>query len=142
MILFSVCLLLLAAGVQSASGQEAVKSKKEREETVGRELGLDSEKSAVLVARLDEYRARVSAVMGDTALRPQQRSLKIRALAEEQRSALKQLLSPAQQEKMAAAIAVRNGSKSQQQRQRVELRVPGKNGRLLPKDSTKVTPRN
>jgi CRISPR/Cas system-associated endonuclease Cas3-HD len=141
-ILFSVCILLLITGMQKASGQEVIKSKKEMGDSVGRELGLDREKSVRLIARQEDYSAKVAAVLKDTSLRAQQRGMKLKALGEEQRSALKLILDPAQQEKMAEAIMVRSGGKVSQRRQQLEAMVPGKKGRSVPVDSNKVTPTN
>lgn len=135
-------LLLMVTGISNSFGQEAGRSKKEKEETVGRELGLDKDKSARLVERQEKYSVQVTAVLQDTSLRPQQRSARLKALAQEQRAALNILLSPQQREKMSAAISSRNGPRTAAHRKEMESRLPGKKGRRLAVDSTKVKLKN
>jgi len=135
-------LLLSVTGLSGTFGQEAAKSKKEREETVGRELGLDKDKSARLMERQEKYRTQVAAVLQDTSLRPQQRSARLKALAQEHRAALNILLTPQQREKMSAAIAGRNGARSAAHRKEIESRLPAKNGKRPALDSTNVKTKN
>ncbi|MGN8055092.1 hypothetical protein ACTJKN_02390 [Pedobacter sp. 22163] len=135
-------LLLMVTGISNSSGQEAGRSKKEKEETVGRELGLDKDKSARLVERQEQYRVQVAAVLQDTSLRPQQRSARLKALAREQSAALNILLSPQQREKMSAAISSRNGARTAAHQKEMESRLPGKKDKRLAVDSTKVKLKN
>lgn len=135
-------LLLSVTGLSGTFGQEAGRSKKEREETVGRELGLDKDKSARLVERQEKYRVQVTAVLQDTSLRPQQRSVRLKALAQEHRAALNILLTPQQREKMSAALAGRNGARLATHRKEIESRLPGKNGKRPALDSTNVKTKN
>ena len=135
-------LLLSVTGISGTFGQEAGRSKKEKEELVGRELGLDKDKTARLMERQEKYRVQVTAVLQDTSLRPQQRSARLKALAQEHRAALNILLSPQQREKMSAALSSRNGARSAAHRKEMESRLPGKNGKRPAVDSTKVKMKN
>ncbi|MFD2584444.1 hypothetical protein ACFSR6_18240 [Pedobacter vanadiisoli] len=137
-----VALLLAITGISETFGQEAGNSKKEKVEAVGRELGLDKDKSARLVERQEKYRVQVIAVLQDTSLRPQQRSARLKALAQEQSAALNILLSPQQREKMSAAIGARNGARVAAHRKEIESKLPGKNGKKPAVDSTKVKMKN
>lgn len=136
-------LLLLLAGIpnafsQEAVRQEAVKSKKERQGQLSKELGLNPEKSANLVAEQDRYGQEVTRVLRDTSLRGQKRGVQLKALSERHQAVLRLLLSPQQQEKMAASIRGRRPAEMQAFAQRQELKVPKGKRKGLPTDSTKV----
>ena len=135
-------LLLTITGISETFGQEPVKTKKEKEEAVGRELGLDKDKSVRLIAQQEQYRVQVTAVLQDTSLRPAQRSARLKALAQQHAGSLNILLSPQQREKMSALIRGRNGAKSAVYLQQLESRIPGKKIRKLAVDSTKVNMKN
>jgi CRISPR/Cas system-associated endonuclease Cas3-HD len=137
-----LALLLAITGISETFGQEAGKSKKEKIEAVGRELGLDKDKSAKLMERQEKYRVQVMTVLKDTSLRPQQRSARLKSLAQEQSAALNVLLSPQQREKMSAAIGAQNGSRATAHQKEIESRLPGKNGKRSAVDSVKAKMKN
>lgn len=137
-----LALLLVVTGISATFSQEVGRSKKEKEDAVERELGLDKDKSARLVERQEKYRIQVMAVLQDTSLRPQQRIARLKVLAQEQKAALNILLSPQQREKMSAAIAGRNGARSAAHRKEIESKLPEKKGKRPAIDSTKVKMKN
>lgn len=140
-------LLMLLAGIsntfsQNAARQEAVKSKKERQDVLSKELGLNPEQSAKLVAEQEKYGQQVRVVLQDTSLRGQKRSLRLKALSEQYRLSLKTILSPRQQDKMAASISGRRPAKMQEFKQQQEARLPKGRQKGLAADSIKVKTRN
>lgn len=137
-----LALLLAVTGISETFGQEVGRSKKEKEAAVGRELGLDEDRSARLLERQEKYRAQVAAILQDTSLRPQQRNARLKMLVQEQQAAVNVLLTPKQREKMSVAILDRNGPRTAAHRKEIESRLPVKNGKRAAVDSTKVTKKN
>lgn len=140
-------LLLLLAGISNTFGQEAVrqeavKSKKERQDVLSKELGLNPEQSAKLMELQEKYSQQVKGGVQDTSARGQKRGLQLKTLSEQYRSSLKSILSPQQQDKMAASISGRRPAKMQAFKQQMEAKLP--KGRLkgLGADSSKVKTRN
>ncbi|RQO80216.1 hypothetical protein DBR40_00945 [Pedobacter sp. KBW01] len=136
-------LLLLLVGIcntfgQEAVRQEAVKSKKERQNVLSKELGLNPEQSAKLVELQGKYSQQVKGVLQDTSLRGQKRGLQLKALSQQYHSSMNILLSPQQQEKMAASIKGRRPAKLQEFRQQLEPKLPKKMTKGLAADSSKV----
>ncbi|MDQ0640982.1 glucose-6-phosphate-specific signal transduction histidine kinase [Pedobacter sp. W3I1] len=140
-------LLMMLTGIsntfsQEAVKQEAIKNKKERQELLSKELGLNQEQSAKLLEQQEKYREQVARVLQDTSLRAPQRSVQLKALSQQYRASLSMLLSPQQREKMSASIRGRSQEKAQQHRQQLESRLPKGRNKALTADSTKVKPRN
>jgi hypothetical protein len=136
-------LLLLLAGISNTFGQEAIrqeaiKSKKERQDVLSKDLGLNPEQSAKLVELQGKYSQQVKGVLQDTSLRGQKRGLQLKAIAQQYHSAMNVLLTPQQQEKMAAAIKGRRPAKLQEFKQQLEPKLPKKRTKGLSADSTKV----
>lgn len=136
-------LLLMLAGIsntfsQESIKQEAVKSKKERQEVLSKELGLNPEQSLQLLAEQEKYGQQVTRVLRDTSFRGQKRGMELKALSERHQAVLRLLLSPQQREKMAASIRGRRPAEMQAFSQQQELKLPKGKRKGLPTDSIKV----
>lgn len=136
-------LLMVLAGISTAFGQEAikqgaVKSKKERQEMLSKELGLNAEQSSKLVAEQEKYSREMRSLLQDSSLRGQKRSLRLKVLSEQHRASLRLLLSPQQQEKMAASIRGHRPAEVQAFIQRQEAKLPKGKRKGLAADSTRV----